>query len=270
VEFALFTLDFARLFGAAAHLGSDHLAEEEADLAFLSGHLAGAGRPDREVWLVGAPPARLLGTDLPDGRRGPPAAEADSRARASARARWGAAGGPSGDPAAVAWWERGIAYDLVRSTAGALAAGADRVFHGSRSSGDGADTLVAPDAEGWRRTPAAYALRQANRLLGGHVGVRKSVLGPATAWRFAFPPGHDPPWLLVLAADPDLSWAGRPGEDDDPREVAVPLSDGTYRIQETALGPGDPTSLVRRADGGALLVRLGPGPVWIVPEVPAR
>ncbi len=265
VEFASLTLSLADLFGAAVHRGSAHLADERVDVAWLRHLLDGAASAEAEAWLGGASAERLGEPDLP-GAPGPDREELRLRARWAATARRVAS---EDRGLARAWMERGRAFDVVRSLATALAAGASRVFVGGGRDGEGIDVFVAArERGGWRRTPAWYALRQANALLDKQIGASEERIGrEASAWRFRMAKGAARPWVLVVALDAAVSWAGHPRLGPVTRAVAVPLPEGRYVIEQTALDDGEPKRRHVRVQGGGLTFELDAAPVWIYPDV---
>ena len=208
------------------------------------------------------PPAKLGRSSWPGG--GGPTAE-EERIRARWRSRAGGSKPTEGRKAARAWLEAGRAYDIVRTLGAARAAGADRIFVGGA---EGLDVLDARNAEGsgWRRTPAWYVLRQAARLLTGHGHVTGSRFGKtASWWRFTFPAGGKRPWVIAVSLNPDLSWAGDPQNGWTVKEVAVPVPDGPYVVEQLALDGAEPNRRRLRVAGGTLTLLLTPAPVWVYP-----
>jgi len=265
LELASLTLSLGGIFSAVPHAASEHLADERADLISVRHVLDHGGNQEAEVWLA-ATPAERHGSPELEGAHGPDAEEQRIRSRwvGTARRRSDAQYG-----LALHWLERGRACDVVRSLAAGRAAGATRVFVGGSKPGEGLDVFVAPRTQGgWRRTPAWYALRQAHRLLAPHTSAHETRIGRAcSACRFEMRKDATLPWVLLVARDADVSWSGHPRLGPVVRDVAVPLPDGRYIVEQISLGDGEPKRRDVQVRGGGLQLPLTSAPVWIYPDV---
>lgn len=250
LSFALLTLSMRRLYGAATHVGSWHLADEAADLTYVRHLLDAQVRSDLEVWLVDSPPAKLLASEIPTAAAISPE---ELRIRTSGRRL-------------EAWRLRGQAFDVVRTVANARASGATRVFlgGGTRDRDDGL-TLLADDRV---RRPAYFALRQLTGLLGGHeVATKERVGRNATAYHFAFPKDAPRPGVFVVARDADPSWAGDPTDGEQTTNVALRIPDGTYVVEQMALADGEPARRQVQVTSGTITLPITSAPVYIYPDV---
>ena len=261
LDFDLEFIGIPGIFAAAAHVGRRNLRDEVQGPRVLADQLHRVGAR-AEVWLVDSP---LEKTDDPD--RDPMGRMSDEERRL--RARWLAAvRAPelAEHDVALAWVERGRACDVARTVCAARAAGVERIFLGGDQ---GLDAWV-PRAEdgGWKARPCVAALRQVVDRLSGNTGATEASLGrAATATTFRFPRGHAQPYVVVVTLDPRHSWAGAPTGPSPRWAVAVPLPDGTYRV-ETRDGDGARPPQEVRVAGGLLPLELGPEPVFIEPLVP--
>jgi hypothetical protein len=264
LAFTSLTLSLRGLFRAVPHVGSDHLADTAVDLAWTRAVVDEGAGPEAEVWLVDDPAAKHGKPSWP--AAGGPDAE-EMRVRAQWRSRAGGRPDAEETKLARAWLESGRAYDLVRTVGRARHAGADRIFLGGTR---GLDTFVAADATvagGWRRTPAWYVLRQTARLLTGHGAVDGARIGTtAHWWRFTFPAGGKRPWVMAVALNPDDSWAGDPRHGGRAKEVAVPMPDGPYVVEQLQVDAAEPIRTPVRVAGGTLTLLMTPAPVWIYPS----
>jgi hypothetical protein len=248
--FAARTVGLAPVFDAVVLEGGGNLADEADGLAALGRLLHAEGRDEVEIWLGRTHPLKVEASAI-ERPAGPSAAER------RLRSRWLAAGRLTGHgehDEAVAWLERGKAFDLVRTLVFARLAGARRVFVGHPGVGN----------EGRGLGGAAAALAQAVRRLGTATGARPVDAGAGVrAVRFD---GTDGAWVLAVLADPDESWAGEPGAPLSPeREVVLRLPPGAYAVEPVATGGKEPEPARREAREGLLRLAVGPSPLYVRP-----
>jgi hypothetical protein len=264
LDFARQTLEMTRLVDVVPHLGSAHGADEVANLRWLRHLLDSRGGATVEAWLTDTPLAHLGEPQVAHSARpGPDEARLRSRLAAAARNPAHPDRGP-----ARAWFDRGEAYDLVRTIARARAAGARRILWDAEGPASTSGRLVRRSVVGdWQRLPAWHALAQANGLLAGRtIAEVVSAGAPASAVRFSSPALDGPPPVTIVFLDPDLSWAGDADGALPARDVALAVADGAYVIEEVALAAGEPTRRRARAEGGVLRLALTPAPVYLTPE----
>jgi hypothetical protein len=271
LAFALRTLEMNRLVHGVPQVGSPHAADEAVDLRFLRRFLD-VKRPAGgvEVWLEHTPTEKLGDPRVPVARH-PTQVERRLRSASLAAAR---RAGHADHAAALAWLERGRAYDLVRTICAARLDGASRVVVGGHGDAHADAAAVPPgfvrqrEDGSWTRTPSWYAARQAIRLLGNHATVEEQPLGaPGRAVRFEFAEEHTTPWVLVLVLDPDLSWAGAQDGSFLARPAALNVADGRYVVEETELAERRAEPRTVTVEDGTLLIELTPAPVYVYPDL---
>ena len=274
--FAKRLLGLPRLYDILCQRGSDHLADDVANLSFLRRTLEASGAGSKGLWLVDNPMRKL-------GEARDPSAVAPKRDEQRLRRRWlPAALNPrhAQHGRALDWLRRGQAYDLVRGFGRARAAGADAVLffapwdrlppsHPARVRARGMG-LLADTADGTakslRPTAAWYAYAQMLGHLKGHRGAVETPIGaPGKSIIFRFDREGPRPWVAVLMLDPRLSWAGAPGEAMPLRNVLVKLPSGTYTLEWIRTGPDKPRTRDVVSDG-SITVQLGPEPVYLIPK----
>ncbi len=265
------SLEMPRLFSVLPQVGSNSHADDAANVRFLRTYLDEHGASHIGVWLVDNPTYTIDRARDPTARK---LAAAEERIRTywSKRVRW-----PKQEDrlSAVFWTRRGQAFDVVRSAARACAAGADVVLFRGPSDGlrrsehsyiDEQNELATfLTAEGQPK-PAWYAWRQMNRLLRDHSTVSEEAIGaPGVSVVFQLPAEPLRPWTAVLMLDDTLSWGGEPGKPLPSREVAVPVPNGTYWLEEVQLGPGKPKRTKVKITSGVLTTNLTPAPLYVIP-----
>jgi hypothetical protein len=277
IELVLADLSFTQLFDGVPHVGSGNLQEDVRNLAALGALLAQRGASALPFWLSQGPTRRLGRSRVgaPDDRL--EAVEDRLRQRLLTEGLRQPEDGP-----ARRWLRAGAAYDLVRGAALARAAGASRVF--TYEIGD-AGVRVPGEAEGPGRaqgfvrevtapgappaftpTPSWYAARQLNRLTLGHRSASSAPLGaPGTVVVFSFSETHPVPWVAVLLPDPNLSWAGTPGEAPVTRKASLPMPDGPVEIEELSLEDGPVKRRRAEVVDGMLAVELTHAPLYVLP-----
>ena len=277
IELVLADLSFTQLFDGVPHVGSGNLGEDVRNLAALAALLTQHGASTLPFWLSQGPTRRLgrSRVEAPDDRLEP--AEDRLRQRLLTEGLRQPEDGP-----ARRWLRAGAAYDVVRGAALARAAGASRVF--TYELGD-AGVRVPGEAEGPGRaqgfvrevaapgapptftpTPSWYAARQLNRLTLGHRSAATAPLGaPGTVVVFSFGESHPVPWVAVLLPDPNLSWAGTPGEAPAPHKTSLPMPDGPVEIEELTLEDGPVRRRRAEVVDGLLEIELSHAPVYILP-----
>ncbi len=269
-------LGMPRLYDILCHAGSEHLGDDVANLTFLRRSLDRAGAGSKGLWLVDNPMRKL-------GAARDPGVVAPKRDELRLRRRWLP---PALNPKhaqhgrALAWLRRGQAYDLVRTLGRARASGADGILflspwdslpptHPRHATGARMGLLADVGAGAQRtlrRTPAWYALAQANRLLAGHRAAVETPIGaPGQSVIFQFDRDETRPWVALLLLDPRLSWAGEPGQALPLRDVLITVPRGTYVVESIQTSEREPRRTEVESDG-ALTLQLGPEPVYLIPK----
>jgi hypothetical protein len=253
-------LDMPRLYGAVAHVGSVHLEDDRANVAFLVRRLGPRGV---RVWLVGGPPvrlgdARVAGASLPSAE--------ERRRRERARTLRRTPSHPDA-PAFAEARERGVAYDRARLFAVARGAGAAAVFLASpfegdaaclRRAGEGADPE--PTALGRVLAVLRERLDSADAQPLSRAGRVESVL---------FRRGVGPAFATLVFLDPADAWTDWPGVPGLRRETALSLPAGRY-VVESLLGPASGARALEAREG-VFPLAIGPEPLIVRPdESPSR
>jgi hypothetical protein len=277
-------LETPRLYDILPQRGADHVADDVANVGFLRRTLDAGPGAAVDVWLVESPTRKL-------GQAKTPAAVPPRKDELQRRRRWLPVAqnrSHSEHAAANAWMRRGQAFDVVRTLAQCRVAGADSVLflapdddlpagwpRAAERRGMGFVTAAAsaaageeePTATPLERTPSWYALRQALRWIAGHERAEEQPLGaPGGSFIFRFAARHQRPWVAVLLLDPRVSWAGEPGVALPERDVLVALPNGAYVLESCQTGPEQPARREVDVQDGSLLVKLGPAPLYIIPQ----
>ncbi len=282
IELVLADLSFTQLFDGVPHVGSGNLQEDVRNLAALGALLTQHGATTLPIWLSQGPTRRLARSrvEAPDDRL--EAVEDRLRQRLLTEGLRQPEDGP-----ARRWLRAGAAYDLVRGAALARAAGASRVLTfelsdaGLRVPGEAEGSgraqgfvreVTAPGAPpAFTPTPSWYAARQLNRLTLGHRSASTAPLGaPGTVVVFSFSESHPVPWVAVLLPDPNLSWAGTPGEAPATRKVSLPMPNGPVEIEELRLEDGPVKRRRAEVVDGMLDLELSHAPFYVLPARDGR
>lgn len=256
-------LGLPRLYHVLHHVGSGHVADDESNLAFLAAWRADRGAEHVELWLGEPPDARTQRPRTPDAHV-PSPEEARLRSRRSRAARL-----PSDPDHEIArhWLAEGAALQRLRTTLAARAAGASVVFQGACWDGPDALLVAAGQEHAWTASPSFYLLADWNRRIGSAtaLGLPAPIHQRAVLFRGPFAqPGVA--WVQVHAWEEELALAPWPGEDARERETVVAVPPGRYVVQPLSLGPSPLAAQVLVAADGVLTLRVGPRPLWVVPE----